>query len=119
MLVEEKKKELYKEEGFANGASQQMIMLILGVGVSTILLILTSVLGGKAYALTEADIAAISDAGVRGNITAAVQNGFVAQNQTASYLPLIVLGAVISLVLAMVLGIGSIAGGSTGGGSAL
>lgn len=102
----------YKKKGQMQGAVGAMISLIVGVGVSTLILILTGALGGQTYNLVEDDINEIADSTINASVHASIKSGFTAQEQTANYLPIIVLAVVIALVLALVLGF---AGGATGG----
>lgn len=110
-------KELYKKEGYAGAAVGSIITLIVGVGVSVLVLIFVGSLGGQTYELVEADITAITNGTIEGNVRNSIASGFEALEQTGNYLPIIVLAVVISLVLALVLSFGM--GGQAGRGSAL
>ena len=114
-----KQKELYEKEGQYAGAIQAVIMLITGIGISVLVLIFVGTLGGQTYNLTEDDIDNISDATIKGHVKSGITSGFEALEQTGKYLPIIVLAVVISLVLVLVLGMGGVAGGMGGRGSAL
>jgi len=109
---------LYEKKGqMAGGAVGAIITLIVGIGVSVLVLIFVGALGGQTYNLVEPDILNISDATIRGSVTNGITSGFDALEQTGSYLPLIVLAVVIALVLTLVLGFTAF--GSGGRGSAL
>jgi len=110
---------LYKKEGqMAGGAVGAVITLIVGIGVSVLVLIFVGSLGGQTYNLVETDIDAITNETVKNHIKEGIISGFDALEQTGSYLPIIVLAVVIALVLALVLSFGGI-GGSASRGSAL
>jgi len=114
------KKELYKKKGQAAGAVGSIITLIVGVGVSVLVLIFVGTLGGQTYNLVEADIAAINDTTIQTSVKNSITSGFTALEQTGDYLPIIVLAVVISLVLILVLGFTAFGSGFGGGrGSAL
>ena len=115
----EQKTILYKKEGQTQGAVGAIISLIVGVGVAVLVLIFVGVLGGQAYNLAESDIDNISDATIKGHVKASVTSGFQALDDTGAYLPLIVLGIVIFLILSLVLGMTALAGGRMGGQGAL
>jgi len=87
-------------EGYTQGS---VIELILGVGVATMLLIFVGVLGGQAYSLTQSQINAINDTTVKQNIVDSITSGFSTLKLVGQYLPLIVLGVVISLVIGLVM----------------
>ena len=112
-------KKLYKKKGQA-GAVGAIITLIVGVGVSVMVLIFIGALGGQTYELVEADITAITNETIENHVREGIVSGFEALEQTGDYLPIIVLAVVISLVLALVLGFTAF-GGSGGSmrGSAL
>lgn len=112
-------KNLYKKKGQAAGAVSAVITLIVGVGVAVLILIFVGALGGQTYNLVEPDILAINNATVQGHVQSSIISGFSALEQTGSYLPIIVLAVVISLVLVLVLGLGGIGGLGGRGGSAL
>ena len=116
--MEQETKKLYKVEGQSMGAVGAIITLITGVGVAVLVLIFVGSLGGQTYQLVESDITAISNQTVEDHVKNGIISGFDALEQTGSYLPIIVLAVVISLVLALVLGFTAF-GGAGRGGSAL
>jgi len=119
MQTEQKTDILYERKGqMAGGAVSNIITLIVGVGVSVLVLIFVGVLGGQTFNLAEEDINNISDATIRTHVTNSITSGFEALEQTGDYLPLIVLAVVIALVLALVLGFTAF-GNQGRGGSAL
>jgi len=116
----ENKELLYQAEGQAGGAVSQLITLIVGVGVATLVLIFVGTLGGQTYNLTEADIDNINDSTIKTSVKNSITSGFESLEQTGNYMPIIVLAVVIFLVLSLVLGFTAFGGGMGGrGGSAL
>ena len=115
----EKQFKPYVLEGQAAGAVGAIITLIVGVGVSVLVLIFVGSLGGQTWQLVEADVDAITNDTIRNSVKEGVTSGFTALKQTGNYLPIIVLAVVISLVLALVLSFTSVGGGLGGRGSAL
>lgn len=109
----------YEVEGQMGGAVGSVIMLIVGVGVSVLILIFVGALGGQTYQLVETDIDAITNTTVKSHVKNSIISGFAALEQTGDYLPIIVLAVVISLVLVLVLGFTNVAGGGGMRGSAL
>lgn len=113
------KKTLFNKKGqVAGGAVGNLITLIVGVGVGTLVLIFVGTLGGQTYNLTEADIDNISDATIKASVKNSITSGFESLEQTGDYMPIIVLAVVIFLVLSLVLGFTAF-GGNRGGGAAL
>ena len=110
--------EQYKKKGQMQGAVGAVIMLITGVGVAVLVLIFVGSLGGQTYQLVEPDIDAITNTTVQNSIKNGIISGFEALEATGSYLPIIVLAIVISLVLFLVLSMTQGVGGG-GRGSAL
>ena len=111
-------KKLYKKSGFAAESVGAIVTLIVGVGVSVLVLIFVGTLGGQTYNVAEDDINNISDATIKTNVQNSIKAGFSALEQTGDYLPLIVLAVVITLVMSLVLSLGNM-GGNVRGGSAL
>jgi hypothetical protein len=109
----------YKKSGQLQGAVGAVIYLIVGVGVSVLVLIFVGTLGGQTYTLTQGQIANITDNTTRGYVTSSIQSGFQALSQTGQYLPIIVLAIVIAIVLSLVLGFTALGGNAGRGGSAL
>jgi hypothetical protein len=105
---------LYKKRGQV-GATGALIGLIVGVGVATLVLIFVGALGGQTYNLVEDDLDAINDTAIKTSVKAGIASAFEAQEQTGSYMPIIVLAVVIGLVLTIILGLGGMNGGSRGG----
>jgi hypothetical protein len=99
----------------AVGAVSAIITLIVGVAVATLVQIFTGALGGQTYNLVEPNINNISDATIKQYVKDSIVSSFSAQKQTSQYLPIIVLAVVIFIVLALVLGMGSLTGGMGGG----
>lgn len=109
--------QLYMKEGQSAGAVGNIIVLIVGVGVSVLVLIFVGSLGGQTYQLVEDDLGDITNTTIRTSVNDAIYSSFQALEDTGSYMPIIVLAVVISLVLGLVLGFTAI--GGRGGGSAL
>lgn len=86
------------------------IVLIVGLGVASLILIFVGVLGGQAYSQVEPDITAISDQTIQDYVKEAITGGFKAVKVTGNYLPLgalaVTMAIVIGLVLAMASGFG-------------
>lgn len=114
----EKDFKAFEVEGAVDGAVGAVIMLIVGVGVSVLVLIFVGALGGQTYELVEDDIDAITNTTVQAHVKNSIISGFAALEQTGNYLPIIVLAIVISLVMMLVLGFTAF-GGAGGRGSAL
>jgi hypothetical protein len=86
-----------------------------GVGVAVLILIFVGVLGGQAYNIAEPNINNISDATIKASVKNSITQGFGALEDTGTYLPLIVLGIVIFIILGLVLGMTAFGGGGRGG----
>lgn len=108
---------MFKKKGQV-AAVGAIVTLIVGVGVSVMVLIFIGALGGQTYNIVESDINGINDSTIQASVKASITSGFTALEQTGDYLPLIVLAVVIALVLTLVLGFTSF-GGGVGRGSAL
>jgi len=120
MKQELEQEQKFEAEGFVSGSVQAAITLIVGMSVATVVIIFSSSLSAKTYELTEDDINAISNSTIKTSVQNAVLSGFEAQEQTANFLPLIVLAVVITLVLVLLLSMPMIGGAMGGrGGSAL
>lgn len=118
--TEQTAKTLYEKKGqMTGGAIGAIIMLIVGVGVSVLVLIFVGALGGQTYELVEPDIDAITNTTVREHVRDSIISGFEALETTGDYLPIIVLAVVIAVVLTLVLGFTAFSGGFGGRGSAL
>ena len=59
------------------------------------------------------------DLTIRNSVKQSIVSGFAALEDTGSYLPIVVLAVIISIVLALVLGMTNVAGGNRGGGATL
>jgi hypothetical protein len=77
----------------------------MGVGMATLVLIFVGVLGGQVYQQTQDNLLDLNGTNPEAynNVTAAIQESFVALNTTGSYLPIIVLAVIIFLVLGLVM----------------
>ena len=92
----------YHKKGQIQGVISSVIMLIVGISVATLVMIFTGALGGQVFEQVEDDITAITNQTVENHVRAGIISAFEAQEQTGSYLPIIVLAIVITLVLAMI-----------------
>jgi len=105
---------MYRKSGYMSSGAGEMVALIILVGISVLVLIFVSVLGGQTYQLTESKITAINDTEVKQNVVDSAKGGFLALKQTSDYLPLIVLAVIIGIVLTIVLNFTQFGGGYTG-----
>lgn len=110
---------VYEEEGFVQTAVAGVVMLIVGVGVATLVLIFVGSLGGQTYELVESDIDSITNTTIKNSIKNSVVSGFQGLEQTGQLLPIVVLAVIITIVLALVMSFGFAGTGSRGGGMAL
>lgn len=111
--------QLYQRKGQASGPVGNFILLIIGIGVGTLILIFVSALGGQTYNLVEPDINGISNSSIRGAVTNASYYGFRALETTGKYMPVYALAIIIFIILSLVMGLGGMAGGGRGGGAVL
>lgn len=117
--MEQMQEQLYERSGQSAGAVSAVIILIVGIGVSVLVMIFVGSLGGQTYNLVEDDIDAITNTNVSWAVKNSIVSGFSALETTGNYLPIIVLAVVISLVLGLVLSFTSFGGAGVRGGSAL
>ncbi len=106
----------YELEGQAGVAIGDIITLIVGIGVSVLILIFIGVLGGQTYNLVEEDLDAITNSTIRNSVKNGIISSFSALETTGDFLPIIVLAVIIAIVLSLVLGFTQLGGGSLGGG---
>ena len=101
-------KEEFCVEGYVRVGSEvgAIITLIMGVAISTLLLIFTGTLGGQVYSQVEPDITSISDTNIQTYVKEAITSGFKAQQTVGNYLPIIVLAVVVFIVIGLVLALG-------------
>jgi hypothetical protein len=112
--------EIYRKEGAIQQEVGAIIMLIVGVGVSALVLIFVGALGGSTYNLVEPKINAINNSSIRQYTKEGIVSAFQALSATGSYLPIIVLAIVIFIVLGLIFSmVGGGMGMNMGGGSAL
>lgn len=90
-----KEKGIYQQLG-------ALYLLIIVVGVSILLLMFIGILGGQAYQLVEHEINAINNAVIKNTIIESIVNAFSALKTVGQYMPLIVLGLVIFVVLSLI-----------------
>ena len=94
----------YEIEGAVGESINALITLFVGLGVVVLVIILVSVIGAKTYSITQADITAITEAGIKSDVNSAIVNSFGALGDTAGFIPLVALAVVMFLVLGLVLG---------------
>jgi hypothetical protein len=112
------KKELYEKKGQAAGAAvSSIITLVIGMAVIVLLIIFVGALAGQTFELVESDIDDITNTTVKNHVKTAIISGFSTLEQTANYMPLIILAVIIFIVLALVLGFTALGGGNQMGGS--
>lgn len=113
---------LYMKKGqVANSAIGSVVALVVAVGVITVVIIFIGVLGGQTFQLSQSTYGNFTNT-TTGNAVGAALNGtavsgFQALEQTASYVPLVVVAVVIFVVLTLVLGFTMMS--TKNGGSAL
>jgi hypothetical protein len=102
-------------------AVNAIITLIIGFGVSTLILIFVGVLGGQTYQLTQAQIGNITNTSIRTNIQNSIMYAFQSQQTIGQYMPLIALAVIIFIILGLILSLTVLGGGRgmMGGGQAL
>jgi len=101
-----KAKLVYKKKGAVQEQTGAVILLIMGVGIATLVLIFVGVLGGQVYSQVEPDITAINDTTIQGYVKDSITSGFKALKTTGNYLPIVVLAVIIFVVLGLVMGLG-------------
>jgi hypothetical protein len=94
--------EIYKKKGAIQGELGAIIMLIVGVGVSALVLIFVGALGGSTYNLVEPKIDEIGNESIKEYTKEGIVSAFQALSATGSYLPIIVLAIVIFIVLGLI-----------------
>ena len=110
----------FEKEGFVGNQIGMVIELIVGVGVAALVLIFVGTMGGQTYNMVDGDLCdlntgglgeqgctdGIADYNIGSSVRSGITSGFEALETSGDYLPLIVLAVVISIVLALVLGMG-------------
>lgn len=112
-------KEVFEVEGNIQQNVAGIIMLIVGVGVSALVLIFVGTLGGQTYNLVEPKIDAITNSQIKQYTKEGIISAFQALSTTGTYLPIIVLAFVIFIILGLILSMTGGAGQYGMGGSAL
>lgn len=104
----EKNEARFKVEGYARVGDEvgAVVTLIMGVAISTLLLIFTGALGGQVYSQVEPDLSSISDLNIQTYVKDAIVSGFKAQKTVGNYLPIVVLAVVVFIVIGLVLALG-------------
>lgn len=92
-----------------------VIALIVGAGVSSLVLIIVSVLAGQTFQIAEPQIVAITNSTIEGKVRQSATAGFDALVTTGNYMPLIILAFVAFMVLGLVLSYQVFSGGRAGG----
>jgi hypothetical protein len=96
---------LYEKEGYVQDNIAAIIILIVGVGVSALVLIFVSVLSGQTYSLTESDIESIGNETIRNYTKEGIVSSFQALKSTGQYLPIVVLAVIITIILGLIIGL--------------
>jgi len=97
---------MYKKKGMI-GSGAEVLTLIVVVGIAALVLVFVATLGGRRINKKKNDINSITDGNVKANVQNAATSGFEAMSTVGDYLPLIVLAVVISIVLALIMNLGS------------
>lgn len=104
IIIKDMIKERYiirKEKGIYQQLGA-LYLLIITVGVSILLLMFIGILGGQAYQLVEIEINSINNIAIKNTIIESIVNAFSALKTVGQYMPLIVLGLVIFVVLSLI-----------------
>ncbi|WP_456477603.1 hypothetical protein [Geoglobus ahangari] len=112
-------KPVYRKSGYVQANVGDIIALIVGIGIATLVLIFVGTLGGQTYSMVEPDINAINNSQVQTYVNDAIINSFKALSQTGKYLPVVVMAVIIFIVLGLVMGLQRIGGGTYYYGGAL
>ena len=110
------KKVVFKKKGMM-GSITAVISLVIGIIVATVVIIFGASISAKTYSLTSADIDAISNSTIKGYVQNGVASAFQAQASTGQYLPLVVLGFIVVIILSMIVGLMAVGPGRGGGGA--
>jgi len=101
---------MLEKEGFIQESTGSIITLVVGIGIAVLVMMFISVLAGQTYLVVEDEIdynrhvnATISQ--TRISVFNSVESSFDAIEATGSYLPIVVLAVVITMVLALILGL--------------
>ncbi|MBE8540390.1 hypothetical protein [Geoglobus acetivorans] len=103
---EVKAKPVYRKSGYVQANVGDIIALIVGIGVATLVLIFVGTLGGQTYVMVEPEINSINNTQVQTYVNDAIINSFKALAQTGKYLPVVVMAVIIFIVLGLVMGLG-------------
>lgn len=107
----------YKVKGaIGGGVFEAVIGLVLVGMVATVLTVFGGVLSGQVYSASQPQIASITNATIKGYVENAIGSSFQAQQQNASFQPLLFLALIMGVVISVILG--SVRG-AVGGASAL
>lgn len=109
----------YEEEGQVVGT---LLNYSIGFGLVIVIVIFMVVLAAKVYESQQTDIAAITDANIRGDVNASIAGAFSAMETFSSNLDIIAIAVVFGISLIVILGAFSgigIGGAGRGGFSAI
>lgn len=109
------RKKVYEKKGQVAQNVNAMLVLIMGVGIATLVLIFTSVMSAQVYTQVEPDINSINDSAIKGYVQGAIQSGFKAYETTGNYLPILVLAVIIFVILGLIMSLGRAGQTSYGG----
>ena len=110
--------ENYERKGAVMGGVFEAILGLILIGtVGTVLTVFGGVLSGQIYSTSESQITAITNTTIRGYVQSAISSSFQAQQQNASFQPLLYLALIMGVVIAVILS--SVRGAVGGAASAL
>jgi len=101
---------MMEKEGFIQESAGMLITLVIGVGIAVLVLTFISAMAGQTYHVLEDEIdynrhvnATVSS--TRISVFNAVESSFDALENTGEYMPIVVLAVIITMVLALILGL--------------
>lgn len=125
---------MYQKKGQMRGNVSNIVGLVVGVGVASLVIIFIGALGGQTYNQVQGKICDLNQAASDGNgggeqgctegignynialdIREGIQSSFGAISTSGQYLPIIVLAVVIFVVLGLVVNMGRGSGGYSAG----
>lgn len=111
--MEENKTNKYVKEGALQGAAGAAVGIVIAVGLISVLSVLMGTISGTAYEISEDQIDLISNTTVKTYVKDGIIAAFKAQKQANEFLPIIILGLVFAVVIAVIMNsVGGTAGGS-------
>lgn len=110
MSKELKKEDMYNIEDYnvsgaiGGGVFEAVLGLVLIGMVATVLTVFGGVLSGQVYSTSQTQIAAITNTTIRGYVENSIGSSFQAQQQNASFQPLLFLALIMGVVITVILG---------------